>query len=68
LARPSSNITSDNYDLKAITIRPFMVYGPGEYPSKYRSAIINFIHSALKGEHITVHGGANELGVTFPIS
>ena len=48
----------DNYDLKAITIRPFMVYGPGEYPSKYRSAIINFIHSALKGEHITVHGGA----------
>jgi nucleoside-diphosphate-sugar epimerase len=36
-----------------------MVYGPGEHPSKYRSAIINFIHSALKGEKLTVHKGAD---------
>jgi nucleoside-diphosphate-sugar epimerase len=35
-----------------------MVYGPGEHPSKYRNAIINFIHSALKGEKLTVHRGA----------
>jgi nucleoside-diphosphate-sugar epimerase len=48
----------ENYGLNAVTIRPFMVYGPGEHPSKYRSAIINFIHSALKGEKLTVHKGA----------
>ena len=47
----------ENYDLSAVTVRPFMVYGPGEHPSKYRSAIINFIHSALKGEKLTVHKG-----------
>jgi dTDP-glucose 4,6-dehydratase len=48
----------ENYGLNAVTIRPFMVYGPGEYPSKYRSALINFVHSALKGEKLTVHKGA----------
>lgn len=48
----------ENYGLNAVTLRPFMIYGPGEYPSKYRSAIVNFIHSALKGEKLTVHRGA----------
>jgi nucleoside-diphosphate-sugar epimerase len=48
----------ENYNLNALTIRPFMVYGPGEYPSKYRSAITNFVYSALKKEKITVHKGA----------
>ena len=48
----------ENYALKAVTIRPFMVYGPGEYPSKYRSALINFVDSALRGEKLTVHKGA----------
>jgi len=47
----------ENYSLNAVTIRPFMVYGPGEHPSKYRSAIINFVGSALKGELLTVHKG-----------
>lgn len=48
----------ENYGLNAVTIRPFMVYGPGEHPSKYRSALINFVQSALKGETLTVHKGA----------
>ena len=48
----------ENYGLNAVTVRPFMVYGPGEYPSKYRSALINFVNSALKDEKITVHKGA----------
>jgi nucleoside-diphosphate-sugar epimerase len=48
----------ENYGLNAATVRPFMVYGPGEHPSKYRSALINFVHSALNGEKITVHKGA----------
>jgi len=47
----------ENYGLNAVAIRPFMVYGPGEHPSKYRSALINFVHSALKGEQLTVHKG-----------
>jgi len=48
----------ENYGLNSVTIRPFMVYGPGEHPSKYRSALINFVNSALNGETITVHKGA----------
>lgn len=48
----------ENYNLDAVTIRPFMVYGPGEYPSKYRTAICNFVHQALLKENITVHKGA----------
>lgn len=48
---------NENYDLQAISIRPFMVYGPGEQPGPYRSAISNFIYKALVGEKITVHEG-----------
>jgi dTDP-glucose 4,6-dehydratase len=48
---------NENYDLKSIAIRPFMVYGPGEQPGPYRSAISNFIYKALVGEKITVHEG-----------
>ena len=48
---------NENYGLQAIAIRPFMVYGPGEQPGPYRSAMANFIFKALKGEKITVHEG-----------
>lgn len=48
----------DNYGLKALTIRPFMVYGPGEYPNRYRSAISIFVYNALNNKPITVHKGA----------
>lgn len=48
----------ENYRLNAVTVRPFMIYGPGEYPSKYRSAITNFVYQALTGRKITVHRGA----------
>jgi len=47
----------ENYGLNAVTIRPFMIYGPKEYPSKFRSAISNFIYLALTGGKITVHRG-----------
>jgi nucleoside-diphosphate-sugar epimerase len=49
---------SKNYGLNAIRIRPFMVYGPGEYPGHFRSAMANFVSKALKGEKIIVHRGA----------
>jgi len=48
----------ENYALNAVTIRPFMIYGPGEYPSSYRSAICNFVYKALTNKKITVHKGA----------
>ena len=48
----------ENYGLNAVTVRPFMIYGPGEYPSKYRSALTNFVYQALTGKKITVHKGA----------
>ncbi len=47
----------EDYALKAVTVRPFMVYGPGETPSKNRSAMANFIHGALTGKELTVHKG-----------
>lgn len=47
----------DNYGLDAVGVRPFMVYGPGEAPSKWRSAICNFVHSARHERPITVHDG-----------
>lgn len=43
--------------LTATTMRIFMLYGPGEEPSDYRSAIVRFIYWALKGEPLTVHRG-----------
>lgn len=47
----------DSYGLDAVGVRPFMVYGPGEAPSKWRSAICNFVHAARHGRPITVHDG-----------
>jgi dTDP-glucose 4,6-dehydratase len=47
----------ENYALDAVTVRPFMVYGPGEIPSKWRSAMTNFVHAARHGEKLTVHSG-----------
>lgn len=41
--------------LVATTMRIFMLYGPGEDPSGYRSALIRFMEWALKGQPLTVH-------------
>jgi dTDP-glucose 4,6-dehydratase len=49
----------ENYGLKAITVRPFMVYGEGEVPSKYRSALTQFVHGALTGQRFDVHRGTS---------
>lgn len=47
----------DNYDLNAVAVRPFMIYGPGEAPSKWRSAMTNFVFAARNGSSLTVHRG-----------
>lgn len=43
--------------LIATTTRFFMLYGPGESPSDYRSAVVRFIDAAMKGEPLRVHAG-----------
>jgi nucleoside-diphosphate-sugar epimerase len=48
---------SDAIGLKALAFRFFMCYGAGEYPNPYRSAMTNFIHSALTGKQLNVHRG-----------
>ncbi|MDE1850164.1 MAG: NAD(P)-dependent oxidoreductase, partial [Candidatus Micrarchaeota archaeon] len=48
---------SHNYGLKALTVRPIMLYGEGERPNKYRSALTNFVGQALKNQPLTVHKG-----------
>jgi dTDP-glucose 4,6-dehydratase len=44
-----------NYGLMAVGVRPFMIYGPGVYPNKYKSAIDQFIYNALNNKPLIVH-------------
>ncbi len=48
----------ESYDLEAHIIRIFMCYGPGEYPSYFRSAIARFIYNILHNRPVDVHRGA----------
>lgn len=41
--------------LKATTMRLFMLYGPGEEPTDYRSAIARFTYNALTNRPLLVH-------------
>ena len=44
-----------HYGLEALSFRFFMCYGPPEYPNPFRSAMTNFVHSALTGQRISLH-------------
>jgi dTDP-glucose 4,6-dehydratase len=46
--------------LKAVALRFFNVYGPGEYYSPYRSVVCQFIYKLLHGETITVYDGSRD--------
>jgi len=46
---------SENYDLRARAIRIFMCYGPGEYPSYYRSAMTRFVYNLMRSRPVKVH-------------
>lgn len=48
-----------NYKLQAITVRPFMIYGEGETPNPYRSALTNFVWAALNNKPFKVHKGTS---------
>jgi dTDP-glucose 4,6-dehydratase len=46
------------YGLKAISIRPYMLYGGHEVPNGvYRSAVSNFLSAAHRGEPFVAHAG-----------
>ena len=50
----------DTYELDAISIRPYMIYGPHETPNGvYRSAVSNFIAAAHRGEPFVAHAGCS---------
>ena len=60
--RMSEEIIQYHADFKglvATTIRFFMLYGPGEISSDYRSALIRFIDAAQHGKSLTVHQGTS---------
>jgi nucleoside-diphosphate-sugar epimerase len=42
-------------DLDAVILRFFMLYGIGERPTEYRSAIARFVHYALTDQPLPVH-------------
>jgi nucleoside-diphosphate-sugar epimerase len=46
---------SHSYGLRAITVRPFMIYGEGERPGRFRSAICNFVDQAIHSKPLIVH-------------
>jgi len=48
------------YGLKTSSVCYFNVYGPGEYPGKYRNVIPNFISRAFTGEPLLITGSGEE--------
>ncbi len=47
----------ENYGTKALSLRFFMCYGEGEFPSYFRSALSRFVYNLLTSKPITVHKG-----------
>ena len=44
--------------LKAVTVRPFMIYDEDETPGVHRSAMVRFAEALINKQKITVHKGA----------
>ena len=51
---------ADLYDLDAVPLRYFNVYGPGQTAGEYSGVISAFIEQARAGEPITVHGDGEQ--------
>lgn len=51
---------SDYHGLNILVVRLFNVYGPGDFPGKFRSVIPNFFLTALNNESLVITGNGNE--------
>lgn len=51
---------TQHHGLNAVTLRYFNVYGPNEYPGKYRNVIANFFVKAMRNEEIVITGTGEE--------
>jgi nucleoside-diphosphate-sugar epimerase len=51
---------AEHHGLDVVSVRPFNVYGPNEYPGRYRNVIPNFFARALRGEPLTITGTGDE--------
>lgn len=49
-----------HHKLQAVILRYFNVYGPNEYPGKYRNVIANFFYLAMRNMEITITGTGEE--------
>lgn len=49
-----------HHGLKTVILRYFNVYGPNEYPGKYRNVIANFFFNAMRHEDIVITGTGEE--------
>ena len=49
-----------HHGLPVVILRYFNVYGPNEYPGKYRNAIANFFYKAWRNEDIVITGTGDE--------
>ena len=47
-----------NYNLRACTVRPMMLYGAGQVASEYKSALDRFVWASLHDQEYEVHRGA----------
>jgi nucleoside-diphosphate-sugar epimerase len=54
------------HGLRAVTLRPFMIYDENEDFGDHRSAMIRFAHDLARGRPIQVHRGSAGAGCTSP--
>lgn len=51
----------ETYGLPTVSLRLFNVYGPKDYPGKYRGVVANFIHQMMLGRRPTIRGDGNSI-------
>ncbi len=54
------NFFNYHHRLKTVILRYFNVFGPNEYPGKYRNVIANFFYKAMRNEEIVITGTGDE--------
>jgi UDP-glucose 4-epimerase len=50
----------EHHNLDAVILRYFNVYGPNEYPGRYRNVAANFFYLAMKNQDLVITGTGEE--------